>query len=826
MTFRLFGVTFLCFLGMALVIILISYVMFQQTFFRYFDQESKQSNFQASMMVDGDQIQTYARTLQVDDSYTKMVERLTQFRASIDAKYFYIMTDTGIPGQFTYIYDSTYEEEYREPALGATDDKTVFPGGEEVLAGNEEYFLQSVYYDDDTYGELYYSYYPIKNSAGEIVAFIGTDMDVTPMKQQVANYRNWIVLTMFVALVVFAFIQSSTLQRILTVALATITESVYRLANGNLKLAIPPALKRRKDEMAPLVKSFEAVSQNVSEVILEIDEVLWAAREGKLNARATNINFPGAYGKIILAANSALEIFGEHLSTLPEAIAFFDGGQQMVYANEPMENFLALHDLPKTKDLLGLILSAKKNAEPDPEAVSLFQGQVSDLKRELSLTSPEEKIFNYSLSLHHTQGHAPSDQAASENAQVHCVMLVLTDITNLVRARDEAEHANRAKSDFLSQMSHEIRTPMNAIIGMTQIARRSNDPEKMRSCINQIESSSSHLLGLINDILDMSKIEAQKLELSEVEFSLRDDLDFVMAMIHSKTYEHRVSFALEKGEITHDRIVADSLRLNQTLVNLLSNAFKFSDKKGNVTLKVNEIESDGGYATFLFEVTDEGIGMSQEEMARLFKPFVQADLRVTRKYGGTGLGLAISKVIVEKMGGSIWVKSEKGKGSTFSFTIKARIGGVDAPPMAVAVEPEGTPAKADFTTLRALVVDDVEINRVIITELLADTGLKMEQAVDGEKAVAMFTAAPEGYFDLILMDMQMPVMDGCTAAKTIRALERADAQKVIIIAMTANVFKQDIELALNSGMDGHLGKPVDYQTTVSLIQRLLPGDGK
>ena len=821
MALRLFAISFLCFAVMVLLVIFVSYSLYKRTFDEYIGHSTIQSNQQALMLIDGDDIEHYAKTMKLDTHYVRMSDALSRFRNTTGAKYFYIMADVGIPNKYTYIYDHTFKKHYGRHALGQSLEKADFPGSEDLLTADKNYVATYQYSNLENYGPVYYSYSPIRNSRGDVVAFIGTEMDASLLGTQVQNYQNWLFLILGISLVIFALIQVGSVRRILTIPIVTLTENVSRLSNGNLKLKFPTFLKKRRSELLPLIRSFEEVSANVASVIEDINKVLLSAQSGRLNARIINVDYPGAYGKIALTANHALEIFSEHLSRLPEAIAFFSMNRSLVYANDPMKAFLALHRLDaEDSQLLLHILSAKQPEKLEEETLALVQLEVNRARTErvLCLTTENGDAYYYSLALHFEFEKAPFD---NESPKAVCAMLVLTDITTLMRSRNEAEQANRAKSDFLSQMSHEIRTPMNAIIGMTQIARRSNDSEKMRLCLNQIESSSSHLLGLINDILDMSKIEAQKLELSDVVFSMDDNLDFVMDMIRSKTNDHAVAFTLEKNNIVHDHIIADSLRLNQTLINLLSNAFKFSNKQGAVTLTVTETESDDEYAFFLFSVSDQGIGMTEEESARLFKPFVQADARINRKYGGTGLGLAISKFIVEKMGGNIWVESKKGEGSTFFFTIKVKIASPDeALPASSAAALDSE--KPDFSAVRALVVDDLEINRVILMELLSETGIQLEQAANGQEAVNMFAASGEGYYDLIFMDMQMPEMDGCTATKAIRAMhQRPDSQNVIIVAMTANVFKQDIDLALDSGMNGHLGKPIDYPSTIALMRRFL-----
>jgi CheY-like chemotaxis protein len=365
-------------------------------------------------------------------------------------------------------------------------------------------------------------------------------------------------------------------------------------------------------------------------------------------------------------------------------------------------------------------------------------------------------------------------------------------------------------------MSHEIRTPMNAIIGMTQIARSSGETEKLRGCLERIGSSSEHLLGIINDILDFSKIESGKLSLDVTIFSLTENLDFIMSMMLPRARQNNIELHLTIENILHDGISTDSLRLNQVLINLLSNAIKFSPDGSEIELKVGETGWKDGYGNYSFSVTDHGIGISEEQVKRLFRPFEQADGSITRKYGGTGLGLIISKNLVEMMDGKINLESKEGEGSTFTFTIRCKAQtAMDL--QAQSADDEIVPEDYNFSGKRCLLVDDIEINREIVIELLSGTGLAMETAENGKEALDKFIASEIGYYDTILMDMQMPVMDGCTATEEIRMLDRDDAREIPIIAMTANVMQDDIRHTRESGMNAHLSKPIELETLLNVL---------
>jgi len=546
---------------------------------------------------------------------------------------------------------------------------------------------------------------------------------------------------------------------------------------------------------------------------------------------------------------------------------------------------------------------------------------------------------------------------ASEESILRSASLLITNALlrnemtqELTVALEKAFAASQAKSQFLSNMSHEIRTPINAIMGMTTIGKAASSIEKKDYAFERIEIASTHLLGIINDVLDMSKIEANKFDFSDVEFVFEEMIKKVVNVIVFRVNEKSQIFKMKLDPNIPHRLIGDDQRLAQVVTNLLSNAIKFTPEAGAVSLNVRFLDEENNFCKLRFEVTDTGIGISPAQQKKLFTSFEQADKDINRRFGGTGLGLAISKRIVELMNGEIWIESDLGEGATFVFTVKLgrapdleippviterteairmlvvdddlesleffgvlaqrmdmicdtasdgqealrllsddvaydicfidlRMPGMDGIALSRAImaaqekkpvviiisafdwnpiEQEAKAAGVDgflakplfasdvgdcinrnimkmssaehdgaeheravtFQGRRILLVEDVEINREILLTVLEPTLLEIDCAVDGAEAVRLFNADPERY-DMIFMDVQMPVMDGLEATQRIRRVDSEKAREIPIIAMTANVFRKDVERCINAGMNDHIGKPIDFRELLAKIKQFL-----
>jgi signal transduction histidine kinase/CheY-like chemotaxis protein len=393
-------------------------------------------------------------------------------------------------------------------------------------------------------------------------------------------------------------------------------------------------------------------------------------------------------------------------------------------------------------------------------------------------------------------------------------------VKSLVAAREEALKANRAKSDFLSNMSHEMRTPMNAIIGMIDIAGKSDDVAKKDYSLGKMKEASNHLLAIINDVLDMSKIEANKLELAPTDFSFKNFIQKIISFSAVQAKQKNQNFTIDIDSAIPDMLYGDDQRLSQVVANLLSNAVKFTPEKGEVWLEAKLLAVQGNSYKIRLSVKDTGIGITPEQQALLFSPFQQAESTTTRKYGGTGLGLAISKHIVDIMSGSISLESDAGKGTTVTVTVplSAARGASEPGDMEAEAQTEAEPG--EFAGKRLLLAEDVEINREIVLTLLEPTGIEIDCAENGTKAVELFKADPQRY-DMIFMDMQMPEMDGCEATRCIRAFDDPRAKAIPIVALTANVFKEDIDHCIAAGMNNHIGKPLSMTDMTIKLRRYL-----
>ena len=435
-------------------------------------------------------------------------------------------------------------------------------------------------------------------------------------------------------------------------------------------------------------------------------------------------------------------------------------------------------------------------------------------------------MFGISLVMHRNQQESIRVEREN-NARLETVN---TELRQAKRAAEEAfqvaQEANRSKSSFLANMSHDIRTPMNAVIGMTSLIRYdAGDKGKVIEYADKIDISSQHLLGIINNVLDMSKIEAGKTVFKYSDFSIVDFIQELDTIFHSQIYEKQQTFTITKENIRHEWVSGDRVHLMQIFSNLLSNAIKYTQEGGEIQLLVEEYETKSrAYARYRFLVSDNGMGMSADFKNTIFDAFTREESSMTNKIQGTGLGMAITKNLVEAMGGTIDVESEPGQGSCFEILMDLKTAedqSVSLIPHTEKDEPEGNILQG----MRFLCAEDNEINAEILTELLKIEGAECTICENGEEILKTFEQSAPGDYDMILMDVQMPVMNGYEATKAIRRSSHELAKKIPIIAMTANAFSEDIQHSLAAGMNAHVSKPVEMKVLEKTIRSIKSGGG-
>lgn len=544
---------------------------------------------------------------------------------------------------------------------------------------------------------------------------------------------------------------------------------------------------------------------------------------GHMQGNARVINYIG------IVRGATQRLVKQELNDSPndELITYLDGIIHELSTGNGEHNLIALPDKEYQQHLVEL---DKEWHELKEEIEQVRQGQ------------DKQKLFDMSEEYFVLADATVSSAEAYSEKQVASALITLVCLNigfivlgisvalyarrqkHIRKALDTAEKASEAKSKFLSSMSHEIRTPMNGIIGMTEIARKSvDDREMVLDCLKKIDLSSSYLLTLINDILDMSRIESGKTELEQKAFELAEILERIYVMFRQRAEEKEIEFTVRCDDLTTEMVIGDELRISQILVNIISNALKFTQAGGRVTVDIHEKEVTREQVTLEFSISDTGIGISEEFQKKLFEPFEQERDNTSRQYGGTGLGLAISHSFVQMMHGEIVVESRAGSGTKFIITLPLKRPDVEQKEKHKEEELTATESfqrkSGSLESTCILLAEDNAINAEIVSFMLENNGAVVDIAANGQEAVDKFSESPENYYKMILMDIQMPVLNGLEASQSIRGMSRRDAKEVQIIGLSANAFIEDINKAKSSGMNDYLTKPLDMYKLEKVIER-------
>lgn len=524
--------------------------------------------------------------------------------------------------------------------------------------------------------------------------------------------------------------------------------------------------------------------------------------------------------KYKLEARRSLEDILEGARTGIWTIELEEGCPPRMYADRTMRILLGVPDEIEPEECYRRWF---ENIEPD------YVGMVQDAVLEMLGTGRSEVIYPWNHpklgKIYVRCGGVPDKTFKKPGA---CLNGYHQDITEIMVTRKKQEQAimellervrwaNSAKSEFLSHMSHDLRTPINGILGMLAIMERSqDDPERQRECRRKIRVSTEHLLSLVNNVLQVSKLESGRPAAEEEPFDLLEILDDCAAILSIQAEEGGIRLVLEKDGLQHGRLVGNPLHLKKILMNVIDNALKYNRPHGSVFVRAKELDCRDGVADFEFVVEDTGIGIGEEFKEHIFEPFTQEHQNARTHYNGVGLGMSIVKKLADEMKGTIEIDSQLGKGSVVRIILPIRVDEAwTAPP-----EDRDRCLRDNIAGMRVLLVEDNELNCEIVEFMLKEAGVEVVTAHDGKAAVDAFAASPPGTFDCVLMDLMMPVMSGYEAARVIRGLDRSDAESVPIIALSANAFDEDVAMAKDAGMNEHLAKPVDIRKMFKVMGRL------
>jgi signal transduction histidine kinase/ActR/RegA family two-component response regulator len=519
-------------------------------------------------------------------------------------------------------------------------------------------------------------------------------------------------------------------------------------------------------------------------------------------------------------ARQSLEDILEGARTGIWTIELEEGCQPRMYADRTMRILLGVTDKIEPEECYRHWFG---NVEPD------YVEMVQEAVKEILETGRSEVIYPW----HHPElgkiyvrcGGVPDKTFTKPGVSLNGYHQDITEIMVTRKKQEQAimellekvRWANSAKSEFLSHMSHDLRTPINGILGMLEIMEKiQDDPEQQKACRKKIRVSTQHLLSLVNDVLQVSKLETGRLVEVEEPFDIHEILEDCITIMSVQAQERGIRLELKESDLQHGRLIGNPLHLRKILMNVIDNAIKYNRPHGSVFVQAKEIGCQNGTANFLFVIEDTGIGMGEEFRNHIFEPFTQEQQDARTHYNGVGLGMSIMKKLTDQMKGTVEIESQPGKGSVVRITLPIRVDGTwRAQPVDVERD-----LRSNIAGMRVLLVEDNEINCEIVEFMLKDAGAEVVTANDGKAAVDVFVQSALGTFDCVLMDLMMPVMSGYEATRVIRGLERSDAKSVPIIALSANAFEEDVTMARDAGMNEHLAKPVDMDRMFKVISRL------
>jgi len=740
-----------------------------------------------------------------DEKYETINRSLLETRISTGVNNIFILADLGPVDGYVFIFNTFYEANlgilFHED-FGTVIPRRHFPEIAKVFETQEPVFVvnQEV---PGTNEKISRSFTPVDDGHGHVVAVICVETNLESISEQ---FDRFLVICLLVTLAITIIILTLLylmLQRTIIRPVRSLTTVSTDIANGNVYVEIPAKLLKRKDEMGVLGNSYESMREALEKLIENNQTLFDDVIIGKLDTRGESSQLSGLFASLIDTTNRTLNVIGVYFDSIPASFVILDPKYDIVFSNKVFDETFSGYS---TKVLYARMLDEEEVRFPvlKTHLYAKIKDGEYDCLRWMDVDD-ESRCYSFMCS------------SVSRDGENNGAVIVILDSTELVLAKELADKANKAKSEFLSRVSHELRTPLNTILGMAKLGVKDKEMSTSIDRFEKIVSSSAHLSNIINDVLEMSRMESGKTELRYSSVNISALVEECSNMLVIKAEDNNNKLIFDVDPAIPDCLTGDEFRIKQIIINLLSNALKFTTD-GEVDLNVSLSEKTESGCVLLFSVKDTGIGMSEEFLEKIFTPFEQEDNFLSRRYEGSGLGLSISKNLVVLMGGTMDVTSKLGKGSIFEFSLPFEVA-----PDGTSCGPEDKEKERPEDSIsikgkRILVVDDIEINRMILDEVLEEQGVLIEEAEDGEEALEKFRNSPAGFYDCILMDIQMPKLDGYKTTIAIREEEREDSD-LPIIAMTANALKEDIDTAKKSGMNEHLAKPIDFDECILTIKK-------
>ncbi len=751
-------------------------------------------------------METFHQEMQAykDDRYWICIKKIQELKETSKAKYVYIVADTNITDDegnplMTFIFDAEDSKDilYDNADIDGFGTVAYFEDIAFEIIETKQAMNSVIYYKSEPYGELYFAYAPIINDNGDVIAIVGTDLSLIDMKAQIASSVIISTIIFFSFVLATCMIIFFAINILIAKPVEQLAHTALDIADGNVYASIPANILEYTSELGYLAHAINDMSKAYQDMVKNTNSLFKAVNVGRLEVRNDPSKFKGDISKVIEQMNDTLDSFVLYLNSIPECLFIMNGDCSILFNNSHYAE--KLFCMPAS-DFIKIVF---------PEAKTYSNFEI----RQLLNDSLSNGTYNANVWIDKNCFSVIFKEIVLDADYENSILVIAIDITDLMKEKENAQSANNAKSEFLSRVSHELRTPMNIILGMTNLGLKDEASPKVHDRLLKIENASQHLLSIINDVLDMSKIEAGKMVIYNEAFNLYELINNCVNLFSQQALDKNIKSILNIDSSLPQTVIGDEKHLQQIILNLYSNAIKFTNNNGEIKVNVKLINNENDIILTEFSVSDSGIGMSEDFIHSIFSPFEQESLYLQRKYKGTGLGLTISKNLVELMNGTITVKSKQNEGSTFTCLIPLKKAAHSISKKNVHVQEQ-----VDLSKLTILVADDIDLNRLILCELLADTGIHIVEAIDGLDAVKIFDDSLEYTFDLIFMDIQMPKIDGYEATKRIRNLNRSDSN-VPIIAMTANALKQDIDRAAEYGMNSHMSKPIDYNICIEMIKR-------